>query len=196
MRGIRMEKDIILYYGNAAGYVSGGKAVVDPLFESQELKDFLTRQKDVSEVKWTDGVFDRLINGQRETHEITPLKNCRIWQLKPESDILMRFISYDEMVKNSGNPICGITRRSMTARWKPTIWKASTPNSMWSIPKVLPDIPSLCPMWWSYTTMSEASSTMLTALASNRSTSSLPPKHRPCSNNPSFNDSTGCLFLY
>ena len=57
MRGIRMEKDIILYYGNAAGYVSGGKAVVDPLFESQELKDFLARQKDVSEVKWTDGVF-------------------------------------------------------------------------------------------------------------------------------------------
>lgn len=104
MRGIRMEKDIILYYGNAAGYVSGGKAVVDPLFKSQELKDFLSRQKDVSEVKWTDGVFDRLMNGQRESHEITPLKNCRIWQLKPESDILMRFIGYDEMVEKFGEP--------------------------------------------------------------------------------------------
>lgn len=102
MRGIRMEKDIILYYGNAAGYVSGGKAVVDPLFESQELKDFLSRQKDVSEVKWTDGVFDRLMNGQKENREITPLKNCRIWQLKPESDILMRFIGYDEMVEKFG----------------------------------------------------------------------------------------------
>lgn len=78
MRGIRMEKDIILYYGNADGYVSGSKAVVDPLFESQELKDFLSRQKDVSEVKWTDGVFDRLMNGQRKNREITPLKNCRI----------------------------------------------------------------------------------------------------------------------
>lgn len=32
MRNIRMEKDIILYYGNSAGYVSGGKAVIDPLF--------------------------------------------------------------------------------------------------------------------------------------------------------------------
>ena len=104
MRGIRMEKDIILYYGNAAGYVSGGKAVVDPLFESQELKDFLARQKDVSEVKWTDGVFDRLMNGQRENREITPLKNCRIWQLNPESDILMRFIDYDEMVEKFGEP--------------------------------------------------------------------------------------------
>lgn len=104
MRGIRMEKDVILYYGNAAGYVSGGKAVVDPLFESQELKNFLARQKDVSEVKWTDGVFDRLMNGQKENLEITPLKNCRIWQLKPESDILMRFIGYDEMVEKFGEP--------------------------------------------------------------------------------------------
>lgn len=104
MRGIRMEKDIILYYGNAAGYVSGGKAMVDPLFESQELKDFLPRQNDVSEVKWTDGVFDRLMNGQRENREITLLKNCRIWQLKPGSDILMRFIGYDEMVEKFGEP--------------------------------------------------------------------------------------------
>ena len=36
MRNIRMEKDIILYYNNPAGYVSGGKAVVDPLFQSEE----------------------------------------------------------------------------------------------------------------------------------------------------------------
>lgn len=104
MRGIRMEKDIILYYGNAAGYVSGGKAVVDPLFESPELNDFLKKQKDVSEVKWVDGVFDRLSNGQKKTHEIMLLKNCRIWQLKPESDIMMRFIGYDQMVKDFGAP--------------------------------------------------------------------------------------------
>ena len=45
MRNIRMEKDIILYYNNPAGYVSGGKAVVDPLFESEELNAFLSRQK-------------------------------------------------------------------------------------------------------------------------------------------------------
>ena len=56
MRNIRMEKDIILYYGNPAGYVSGGKAVVDPLFQSKELNAFLSRQKDIGEVKWTDGV--------------------------------------------------------------------------------------------------------------------------------------------
>ena len=63
MRNIRMEKEMILYYGNPAGYVSGGKAVVDPLFESEKLNAFLSRQKDISEVKWTDGVYDRLVNG-------------------------------------------------------------------------------------------------------------------------------------
>ncbi|ADB68644.1 TPA_asm: hypothetical protein GYO74_14015 [Listeria monocytogenes] len=104
MREITIEKGTIVYYGNAAGYVSGNKAVVDPLFESQEMQDFLNRQKDISEVKWVDGVFDRLSNGQKETYELTLLKNCRIWQLKPESDILMRFISYDQMKKDFGEP--------------------------------------------------------------------------------------------
>lgn len=93
MRNIRMEKDIILYYGNPAGYVSGGKAVVDPLFESKELNAFLSRQKEIGEVKWTDGVYDRLVNDQRDNQELTLLKSCRVWQLKPESDLRMRFIS-------------------------------------------------------------------------------------------------------
>ena len=104
MRGIRMEKDVILYYGNAAGYVSGGKAVVDPLFESQELKDFLDRRKDVTEVKWADGTFDRLMNGQRDHRKITPLKNVRIWQLKPDVDVRMKFIGYDELQERFGRP--------------------------------------------------------------------------------------------
>ena len=104
MRNIRMEKDIILYYGNPAGYVSGGKAVVDPLFESEELNTFLSRQKDIGEVKWTDGVYDRLINGQRDTHELTLLKNCRVWQLKSESDLRMRFISLADFCKEFGEP--------------------------------------------------------------------------------------------
>ncbi|MCO1604679.1 YodL domain-containing protein [Desulfosporosinus nitroreducens] len=70
----------------------------------RKFQPFLNRQKEISEVKWVDGVFDRLSNGQKETHELTLLKNCRIWQLKPESDILMRFISYDQMKKDFGEP--------------------------------------------------------------------------------------------
>lgn len=104
MRNIRMEKDIILYYNNPAGYVSSGKAVVDPLFQSEELNAFLSRQKDIGEVKWTDGVYDRLVNGQRDTQELTLLKSCRVWQLKPESDIQMRFISLEDFGKSFGEP--------------------------------------------------------------------------------------------
>ena len=129
MRGIRMEKDTILYYGNAAGYISNGKAVVDPLFQSKELQDFLDRQKDVTEVKWINGTFDRLTNGRLSLHssrdpnytkychtvarvagiagsetDDPTCANClrglrvRIWQLKPDVDIRMKFIGYDETV--------------------------------------------------------------------------------------------------
>ncbi len=104
MRNIRMEKDIILYYGNPAGYVSGGKAVVDPLFESEELNAFLRSQKEIGEVKWTDGVYDRLVNGQRDTQELTPLKNYCVSPLKPESDLKMRFSSLSDFCKSFGEP--------------------------------------------------------------------------------------------
>lgn len=102
--GISFDKNVIMYYGNPAGYLSGDKAVVDPLFRSEELSAFLSRQKDIDEVKWTDGVYDRLVNGQQESCEAALLKNCRVWQLKPESDVRMRFISLAEFEKNFGSP--------------------------------------------------------------------------------------------
>ena len=104
MRGASIDKSTIFYYGNPAGYLVDGKAVVDPLFRSEELSTFLSRQKDISEVKWTDGVYDRLVNGQRNHPEAPPLKSCRVWQLKPESDVRMRFISLDEFTKGYGAP--------------------------------------------------------------------------------------------
>lgn len=104
MSGIRIENGTILFYGNAAGYVSQGRAVVDPMFQGDELSAFLDRQREVKEVKWTDGVFDRLMSGQKETREIQLLKNCRVWQLKPDVDIGMKFIGYDEMLKRYGPP--------------------------------------------------------------------------------------------
>ena len=105
MRGIRMENGRILYFGNLAGYVTGNKAVVDPLFSGDTLNRFLDRQKGIEEVEWRDGVYDRLMNGQVEnTVESPVLKNIRIWQLKPEVDVYMKFISYDRMVEKFGNP--------------------------------------------------------------------------------------------
>ena len=104
MSGIRIENGTILFYGNAAGYVSKGRAVVDPMFQGEELSAFLDRQREVKEVKWVDGVFDRLMSGQKETHEIQLLKNCRVWQLRPDVDIGMKFIGYDEMLGRYGPP--------------------------------------------------------------------------------------------
>ncbi len=102
--GAKIEKDVVLYYNNPAGYIRDGKAVVDPLFQTEELSAFLNRQKDIAEVKWTDGVYDRLVNGQRDHLEAPLLKKCRVWQLKPESDVRMRFISLDEFAKGYGLP--------------------------------------------------------------------------------------------
>ena len=40
MRGITIEKGTIVYYGNAAGYVSGNKAVVDPCLNHRKCRTF------------------------------------------------------------------------------------------------------------------------------------------------------------
>ena len=97
MRGIRMENGRILYFGNLAGYVTGNKAVVDPLFSGDGLNRFLEKQKGIREVEWRDGVYDRLMNGQDDLSDGPVLKNIRIWQLKPSVDVHMKFIGYDRM---------------------------------------------------------------------------------------------------
>ncbi len=104
MRGIRIENGRIVYFGNLAGYVTGNKAVVDPLFSGDGLTRFLEKQKGIREVEWRDGVYDRLMNGQADTPDGPVLKNIRIWQLKPDVDVYMKFISYDRMAERFGEP--------------------------------------------------------------------------------------------
>lgn len=104
MKAIHIENGIIVYYGNRVGRVSDGCAVVDPMFQGPELSDFLKKQRSIREIKWTDGMFDRLLGGPGENSEIPVLKNCRIWQLKPEVDIRMKFIGYEEVCRDFGLP--------------------------------------------------------------------------------------------
>lgn len=104
MKSIRIENGIIVYYGNLVGRISNGKAVVDPMFEGPELNDFLKKQRNISEIQWKDGIFDRLTSGPRETREIQILKSCRVWQLKPDVDIHMKFIGYDDLLQKFGPP--------------------------------------------------------------------------------------------
>ena len=118
MKSIEIRNGRILYYGNEAGYMENGKAVVDPIFRNKELSGFLEKEK--LEALWTNGVYDRLAaekqavpaapqpSGAGQVHGISEqrpaLKSCRIWQLKSGVDIRMKFIGYDELLKSFGEP--------------------------------------------------------------------------------------------
>ena len=104
MKPIQIRNGVIVYYGNRVGRVQDGQAVVDPMFEREELKDFLNHQRDIREVKWQNGVFDRLVNQAEPSPDQPVLKNVRVWQLKPDVDIRMKFISYEEMCRQFGSP--------------------------------------------------------------------------------------------
>lgn len=104
MKPIQIRNGVIVYYGNRVGMVQDGQAVADPMFEREELKDFLNHQRDIREVKWQNGVFDRLVNQAEPSPDQPVLKNVRVWQLKPDVDIRMKFISYEEMCRQFGSP--------------------------------------------------------------------------------------------
>lgn len=49
---VRIENGIIMFYGNKAGRVEDGCAVVDPMFKGEEISRFLERQRHIREVRW------------------------------------------------------------------------------------------------------------------------------------------------
>ncbi|OPY55757.1 MAG: hypothetical protein A4E55_02491 [Pelotomaculum sp. PtaU1.Bin035] len=102
MSGVSIKNQRVLFYGNTAGYIENGRAIVDPMFQCEELKDYLT-EKEGLEIQWTNGVFDRLAGGSPDPEGGAPrLKNCRIHQLRPDVDVMMKFISYDELLERFG----------------------------------------------------------------------------------------------
>jgi hypothetical protein len=107
MPGISLKNGLISYYGNPAGYTEKEKAVVDSIFRNDELTGWLKSRSLTPE--WADGVMERLLAGERMDgmEATTPLKNVRIWQLKPEADVCMKFIPYEEMVRQFGEPTPG-----------------------------------------------------------------------------------------
>lgn len=108
MSGIEFKNGCIVYYGNPAGYLNEEKATVDKMFQSKEFEDWLADRN--IEALWKDGVFERLSKGEQLTENSegrVPLKNVRIWQLKPDSDFDLRFRSYDEIQNVYGEPRIG-----------------------------------------------------------------------------------------
>ena len=105
MGGIEMKNGLLVYYGNPAGYVKDDRATVDTMFQSKEFEEWLSEKKFIP--NWSDGIFERLSKGEQlgsPLETISPLKNVRIWQLKSDSDLELRFRSYDEVLKVSGEP--------------------------------------------------------------------------------------------
>lgn len=104
MSNIQIRSNRILYYGNTAGYLSREKAVVDPMFQTYELEAYLTEKRGL-EVDWKPGTFERLAAGTIDPEgNAALLKRCRVWQLAPEVDIMMKFISYDTLTSRFGEP--------------------------------------------------------------------------------------------
>jgi hypothetical protein len=104
MSNIQIRGNRVLYYGNTAGYLSGEKAVVDPMFQTDELKSYLTEKKGL-EVEWKHGTFERLATGTIDQEgKVVLLKRCRVWQLAPEVDVMMKFIGYDALTSRFGEP--------------------------------------------------------------------------------------------
>ena len=105
MGGIEMKNGLLVYYGNPAGYVKDDRATVDTMFQSNEFEEWLSEKKFIP--NWSDGIFERLSKGEKfgaPLETISPLKNVRIWQLKSDSDLELRFRNYDELLKISGEP--------------------------------------------------------------------------------------------
>lgn len=92
------------YYGNLVGYVDRQSAVVDPIFHSDELCAFLSRRG--LEPTWTDGVYDRLASGAPLVNDEggPVLRACRLWQLKGDVQVGMKFLPYDKLLRSHGPP--------------------------------------------------------------------------------------------
>lgn len=101
--GIRGNR--LYFYGNAAGYVENGRAVVDAMFQNDELAAWL-RDKGLA-VEYRNGVYDRMTVNMHigpAARDSPDLKTCRIWQLRPEVDPIIKFIGYDELTALTHGP--------------------------------------------------------------------------------------------
>lgn len=104
MASIMLKNNLLFYYGNPAGYILKDVAVVDCIFQTEELINWLTSRNMTPD--WTVGVFEKLHAGADGENFRVPelLKHVRIWQLKPDVDVHIKFISYEELVRQFGTP--------------------------------------------------------------------------------------------
>lgn len=106
MPGLTIDRqNRLIFYGNPIGFIRQEPTVaaVDTMFRGQELEAEL--QKRNLTPQWEDGLYDRMISGQAHVSESGgALKRCRVWQLRADTEVSMRFISYDQMLTRFGSP--------------------------------------------------------------------------------------------
>lgn len=104
MTSILQRNGTVFYYGNPAGTIRDNRAVMDSMFQSEELEHWLAGHGLSAE--WTEGVYDRLVDGAPAMMDESaePLKACRIWQISNSAPDTMRFASYKAMAANHGAP--------------------------------------------------------------------------------------------
>lgn len=101
MRSVEIRNGRLFYYGSAVGYLEGDGITADPMFRREDLERWLERKN--LPVRWVDGVYDRLASGG-PIQNARPLKSLRIWQLKPDTPIEMRFIGLERMAREFDGP--------------------------------------------------------------------------------------------
>ena len=104
MKQIQIENGVIRYYGNRVGRVTEGCAVVDPMFQNEALESFLRKQRNIQKIQWQDGIYDRLANSQQDMESAKGLKDVRIWQLRGDVDVHMKFLALFQMEQQYGSP--------------------------------------------------------------------------------------------
>lgn len=99
MKKIYFKNEVLIYYGNPAGYRMDNKVILDAMFDREELKCFL-RDKEGLEVEIKEGIYDRISVGDiNVVDEITRRGTLEIYQLRKDTSVLMRFISLAEREK-------------------------------------------------------------------------------------------------
>lgn len=101
---IRRMHNLIEYYGNPAGFIKDGKAVVDIGFICPELNDWLDKHNLETELQ--KDVFSKLIanQGYYSDKDAEPLMNVRIWQINSNISVDTRFLALEDMRQIRGEP--------------------------------------------------------------------------------------------
>lgn len=100
MKNIYFRDGILIYYGNPAGYLSEGTVVLDSIFDKEDIIAYLSGKEKLA-VEIRSGVYDCLSEGGGVEIAVAVSKGrrIRIYQLKQDSPLLMRFISLAERAK-------------------------------------------------------------------------------------------------